>query len=159
MRAPAGIGALGPPGGMTLGLVIFLPKRRAARQGGPEVKQRTAARDKGGAAPPLNSGDWKHRDVFIFFLFTICSGQRMAKGASLNLFAKKLVRTRSLWLEVSFVVSAVAHAALCDHAGAVFSYLWVRLRERQQIKPVKFTWALIHRAAYLLDDSGFADDP
>ncbi|NUO80946.1 hypothetical protein HUU05_12775 [candidate division KSB1 bacterium] len=93
----------------------------------------------------MTTSDWKRIGaIFIFFLFTILfwAGYEQ-KGASLNLFAKELVRTEifgwtfpSSWLQslTAFFVILLA---------PFFSWLWIRMGERQPSSPAKFTFGLL----------------
>lgn len=93
----------------------------------------------------LTAADWKRIGaIFIFFLFTILFWAAYEqKGASLNLFARDLVRTEvfgmkypSSWLQSCTPAFVILLAPL-------FSYLWVRLGTRQPSSPVKFTVGLV----------------
>ncbi|HJZ13438.1 MAG TPA: oligopeptide:H+ symporter, partial [Acidobacteriota bacterium] len=88
--------------------------------------------------------EWKRvLAIFIFFLFTIFFWAAYEqKGASLNLFALKLVRTEvfgwkfpSSWLQslTAFFVILLA---------PIFSMIWVRMGDRQPSSPAKFTLGL-----------------
>jgi POT family proton-dependent oligopeptide transporter len=144
--------------GMTLGLVVYLLNRdRLARVGnragskggiakpGEAVSLNPQPEPPGVAKQPLSSTDWKRIGaIFIFFLFTILFWAAYEqKGASLNLFAKDLVRTEvfgmrfpSSWLQSCTPAFVILLAPL-------FSYLWVRLGNRQPSSPVKFTLGLV----------------
>jgi len=93
----------------------------------------------------LSAGEWKRVGaIFVFFLFTILFWAAYEqKGASLNLFAKDLVRTEafgmkfpSSWLQSCTPLFVIILAPL-------FSMLWVRLGKRQPSSPVKFTLGLL----------------
>jgi len=145
-----GFGAAGV--GMTLGLIVFLlqrgrlrqAERRIERKGGEEAEERSR---------PLNADDWKRVGaIFIFFLFTMLFWAAYEqKGASLNLFALKLVRTEvfglqfpSSWLQSLTPLYVIILAPL-------FSVLWVRMGDRQPSSPAKFTFGLLFIGlAYLL---------
>ena len=144
--------------GMTLGLVVYLLNRkrlahvgnRAGSKGGiakpgDAVSLNPQPEPPGIAKQPLSSTDWKRIGaIFIFFLFTILFWAAYEqKGASLNLFAKDLVRTEvfgmrfpSSWLQSCTPAFVILLAPL-------FSYLWVRLGNRQPSSPVKFTLGLL----------------
>ncbi|HKB67570.1 MAG TPA: peptide MFS transporter [Pyrinomonadaceae bacterium] len=131
--------------GMTAGLIVYLLNRR--RLG--NVGRRTTAQQKKEkltiAGQPLTATDWKRIGaIFIFFLFTILFWAAYEqKGASLNLFARDLVRTDvfgrtfpSSWLQSCTPAFVIMLAPL-------FSILWVRLGTRQPSSPVKFTLGLL----------------
>lgn len=93
----------------------------------------------------LSAGEWKRVGaIFVFFLFTILFWAAYEqKGASLNLFAKDLVRTEafgmkfpSSWLQSCTPLFVIILAP-------IFSMLWVRLGKRQPSSPVKFTLGLL----------------
>jgi POT family proton-dependent oligopeptide transporter len=146
-----GFGAAGV--GMCLGLIIFVLNRKRLA----EVRRKTAAK-KASAQPaaakaPLTRADWKRIGaIFIFFVFTILFWAAYEqKGASLNLFAKDLVRTEvfgmrfpSSWLQSCTPLFVIMLAP-------IFSMLWVRMGTRQPSSPVKFTLGLLFiGSAYLL---------
>jgi POT family proton-dependent oligopeptide transporter len=131
--------------GMTAGLIVYLLNRR--RLG--DVGRRTTAQQKKEkltiSSQPLTATDWKRIGaIFIFFLFTILFWAAYEqKGASLNLFARDLVRTEvfgmsfpSSWLQSCTPAFVIMLAPL-------FSILWVRLGTRQPSSPVKFTLGLV----------------
>ncbi len=139
-----GFGAAGV--GMCLGLIIFALNRKrleqASRKTQSKVKAETPAGEKMASLTP---GDWKRIGaIFIFFLFTILFWAAYEqKGASLNLFAKDLVRTEvfgmrfpSSWLQSCTPLFVILLAPL-------FSMLWVRMGKRQPSSPVKFTFGLL----------------
>src|SRR6185295_49487 len=105
------------------------------------------------AGAPLTPSDWKRiAAIVIFFLFTILFwGAYEQKGASLNLFAKELVRT-----EVFGVAFPSSYLQSCTPFFVillvpVFAALWVKLGKRQPSSPVKFTLGLLFiGVAYLL---------
>ncbi len=91
-----GFGAAGV--GMIVGLIVYLWNREKLANVGNKVKTRskTAKAADEVARPALTKSDWKRiAAIFIFFIFTILFwGAYEQKGASLNLFADRLVRTR-----------------------------------------------------------------
>ena len=97
------------------------------------------------AGKQLTSDEWKRVGaIFVFFLFTILFWAAYEqKGASLNLFAKDLVRTEifgrrfpSSWLQSCTPAFVILLAP-------IFSYLWLRLGKRQPSSPIKFTLGLL----------------
>jgi POT family proton-dependent oligopeptide transporter len=145
-----GFGAAGV--GMTLGLVVFLLQRGRLRQAESRIEKRT--NDAGEATDQsLTSGDWKRIGaIFIFFLFTMLFWAAYEqKGASLNLFAAKLVNTEvfgyafpSSWLQSLTPFYVIILAPL-------FSILWVRMGDRQPSSPAKFAFGMLFIGlAYLL---------
>lgn len=151
-----GFGAAGI--GMTLGLIIFVLKRKQLEGVGDRVQSRKKENEEV-PKQPLTASDWKRIGaIFIFFLFTILFwGAYEQKGASLNLLAKSLVRTEvfgfpfpSSWLQSCTPLFVILLAP-------IFSMLWVRLGQRQPSSPVKFTLGLLFIGlAYVLLVPGVA---
>ena len=124
---------------MTGGIIL------AAVIGGIVIASAIAAARKPKTGAQLSTGEWKRVEaIFVFFLFTILFwGAYEQKGASLNLFAKDLVRTEifgrpfpSSWLQSCTPAFVILLAP-------IFSYLWLRLGKRQPSRPVKFTLGLL----------------
>jgi POT family proton-dependent oligopeptide transporter len=139
--------------GMVIGLIVYVSSRRVLGHVGDRVKKREAAQATEKTREPLTSGDWKRIvAIFIFFLFTILFwGAYEQKGASLNLFAKSLVRTEvfGIGFPSSFLQSLTPFFVII--LATPFSYLWVRLGDRQPSSPAKFTLGLLLiGAAFLL---------
>ena len=150
-----GFGAAGV--GMVLGLLVFVLQRGRLRQAEQRVEEQGGVVPGGEAAESaqqrLTSGDWKRIGViFVLFFFTILFWAAYEqKGASLNLFARDLVRTEvfgfafpSSWLQslTPFYVIILA---------PVFSVMWVRMGDRQPSSPAKFAYGMLFIGlAYLL---------
>jgi POT family proton-dependent oligopeptide transporter len=135
-----GFGAAGV--GMTLGLIIYvLNSRRLALKTSPAAKKTEVEASK----QPLTSEDWKRvAAIFIFFLFTVLFWAAYEqKGASLNLFAKDLVRTEIFGYAFpsSYLQSCTPFFVII--LAPIFSLLWVKLGNRQPSSPVKFTLGLL----------------
>ncbi len=137
-----GFGAAGV--GMVLGLVVFLSQGGRMRQA-ERGAERKGREEPEGRKRPLTPGDWKRvAAIFIFFLFTMLFWAAYEqKGASLNLFAAKLVRTEvfgspfpSSWLQSLTPFFVIILAPL-------FSVLWVRMGDRQPSSPAKFAFGLL----------------
>ncbi len=147
-----GFGAAGI--GMILGLIVFVLFGRWLAHVGSRIAKRAVEQVSDAAAKrPLTSGDWKRiAAIFIFFIFTILFWAAYEqKGASLNLFAKDLVRTEFFGraFPSSYLQSCTPLFVII--LAPVFSYLWVSLKDRQPSSPVKFTLGLLFiGAAYLL---------
>ena len=94
---------------------------------------------------PLNASDWKRIGaIFVFFLFTILFWAAYEqKGASLNLFAKSLVRTEAFGMSFPSSWLQSCTPAFVILLAPIFSYLWLRLGTRQPSSPVKFTLGLV----------------
>jgi len=139
--------------GMTLGLIVYLLNRRRIEHVGNRTKNQQSKKREAAASQPLTRTDWKRIGaIFIFFTFTILFWAAYEqKGASLNLFADKLVRTEvfgigfpSSWLQMCTPLFVIMLAP-------IFSMLWVRLGKQQPSSPVKFTCGLLFIGlAYLL---------
>ena len=122
-------------GGTILGVVII----------GIVIASAVSASRRPKPSKQLTPGEWKRVGaIFVFFLFTILFWAAYEqKGASLNLFAKDLVRTEvfgmrfpSSWLQSCTPLFVIILAPL-------FSMLWLRLGKRQPSSPVKFTLGLL----------------
>lgn len=151
--------------GMTFGLIVYLLNRRRLEHVGnrtgrsgdtvalnpqpepPGITRpgETVALNPQPEPPGITRTDWKRiAAIFIFFIFTILFWAAYEqKGASLNLFAKELVRTEafgmrfpSSWLQSCTPLFVIILAP-------IFSLLWVKLGKRQPSSPVKFTLGLI----------------
>ena len=139
---------------MILGLIVFVLfgswlKHVGKRVSKPSVEKASDV----AASAPLTSSDWKRiAAIVIFFLFTILFwGAYEQKGASLNLFAKELVRTEVFGREFpsSYLQSCTPLFVIL--LVPVFAALWVKLGDRQPSSPVKFTLGLLFiGVAYLL---------
>ena len=146
-----GFGAAGI--GMIFGLIVYVLYGKRLAEVGKRVKKTKVTTTGEVASGSLTSGDWKRiAAIFIFFLFTILFwGAYEQKGASLNLYAKELVRTEifgkafpSSYLQSCTPLFVILLAPL-------FSMIWVRMKDRQPSSPVKFTLGLVFIGlAYLL---------
>lgn len=139
-----GFGAAGI--GMTLGLIVFVLQRERLSM----VQDRSIRPDakKGRTqepADPLTTDEIKRiAAIFIFFLFTMLFWTAYEqKGASLNLFALKLVRTEvfgwkfpSSWLQSLTAMFVIILAP-------TFSMIWLKLGDRQPSTAAKFTMGLL----------------
>jgi POT family proton-dependent oligopeptide transporter len=143
-----GFGAAGV--GMCLGLIIFVLNRRRLEHA--SLTQADAGKRKttddvasAKAKAPLTRADWKRiAAIFIFFLFTILFWAAYEqKGASLNLFAKELVRTEVFGMKFPSSWLQSCTPAFVILLAPIFSILWVRLGSRQPSSPVKFTLGLL----------------
>lgn len=150
-----GFGAAGI--GMIIGLIIFVTFGKWLEHVGGRIKKakasEQAAGDEAEANKPLTGADWKRiAAIFIFFVFTILFWAAYEqKGASLNLFAKDLVRTEifGIGFPSSYLQSCTPLFVIL--LAPIFSYLWVGLKDRQPSSPVKFTLGLVFiGVAYLL---------
>ena len=132
--------------GMVFGLIIYLLNRRQLARVGSKVKtvtKGTAAAP--GTANPLTREDWKRiAAIFIFFLFTILFwGAYEQKGASLNLFADRLVRTEIFGVGFPSPYLQSLTPLFVILLTPLFAIMWVRLKERQPSSPGKFTIGLL----------------
>jgi POT family proton-dependent oligopeptide transporter len=139
-----GFGAAGV--GMILGLIVFvLFGRWLAHVGGRITKKALTKVSEAAANQPLTASDWKRiAAIFIFFVFTILFWAAYEqKGASLNLFAKELVRTEifGIGFPSSFLQSLTPLFVIM--LAPTFSLLWFVMKDRQPSSPVKFTLGLL----------------
>jgi POT family proton-dependent oligopeptide transporter len=136
-----GFGAAGV--GMIAGLCVFLLRRGTLSGIGAQPKPKT---ERSGSEPagPLTADEWKRvAAISILFVFTIMFWSAYEqKGASLNLFAKSLVRTEiggfefpASWLQSMTPFYVIVLAPL-------FARMWVRMGDRQPSSPVKFALGL-----------------
>ena len=137
-----GFGAAGV--GMVIGLIVYLLASRRLVHVGNKVKTRVDAAISTPASR-LTTGDWKRvAAIFIFFLFTMLFWAAYEqKGASLNLYAKELVRTEVFGMRFpsSFLQSCTPFFVII--LAPLFSIIWVRLGQRQPSSPAKFTLGLL----------------
>src|SRR6185295_3695717 len=131
--------------GMTLGLIVYLMNRKRIEHVGNRTTRQQKKEERAVPSQPLTATDWKRIGaIFIFFLFTILFWAAYEqKGASLNLFAKDLVRTEffgrkfpSSWLQSCTPAFVIMLAP-------IFSYIWLKLGKRQPSSPIKFTLGLL----------------
>jgi POT family proton-dependent oligopeptide transporter len=142
-----GFGAAGV--GMVLGLIIYVLNQGRLKGVGNRIpkksKGKTGVASTGVSREPLTKDDWKRiAAIFIFFLFTILFwGAYEQKGASLNLYADKLVRREIFGMEFPAPFLQSLTGTFVIILAPIFSYLWVRLKDRQPSSPMKFTFGLV----------------
>jgi len=131
--------------GMTVGLIVYLLNHSRLEQVGNRTTRQQKQAERAVAKVPLTRADWKRIGaIFIFFLFTILFWAAYEqKGASLNLFAKELVRTEVFGMRFPSSWLQSCTPAFVIMLAPIFSYLWVKLGTRQPSSPVKFTLGLI----------------
>jgi POT family proton-dependent oligopeptide transporter len=146
-----GFGAAGV--GMVLGLIVYVLSRGALKGVGDKVPRRVKGGDTSQSAPALTSSDWKRiAAILILFVFTILFWAAYEqKGASLNLFADKLVLTEFLGKSFPAPTLQSLTPFFVIILTPVFSALWLILKDRQPSSPAKFTLGLfLIGTAYLL---------
>jgi len=146
-----GFGAAGV--GMVLGLIVYLLSTRTLARVGDKMPRVLKTTTGTAPAPALTSSDWKRIGaILILFVFTILFWAAYEqKGASLNLFADKLVLTEigGKSFPAPFLQSLTPMFVIL--LTPVFSMLWISLKDRQPSSPVKFTLGLLFiGTAYLL---------
>jgi POT family proton-dependent oligopeptide transporter len=144
--------------GMVVGLIIYGINQKHLKGVGnkiPRASKATTGVEADGVATrrPLTSGDWTRIGViFIFFLFTILFwGAYEQKGASLNLFADRLVSTEIFGTSfpITFLQSLTGTFVII--LAPIFSWAWVRMGDKQPTSPGKFAFGLIFIAlAFML---------
>ena len=142
-----GFGAAGV--GMVLGLIIYVLNRGRLKNVGNKVRK--ASKDNRGvdstavSRKPLTKDEWKRIvAIFIFFLFTILFwGAYEQKGASLNLYADKLLNREIFGMEFPAPFLQSLTGIFVIMLAPVFSYLWVRMKDRQPSSPMKFALGLV----------------
>jgi len=148
-----GFGAAGV--GMIIGLIVYtLHGKQLASI---EDKLPTAAKIKlksgGTKAPPLTREEWARIGaIVILFVFTILFWAAYEqKGASLNLFADKLVDTRIFGITFPAPFLQSLTPAFVIMLTPLVSMLWIRMGRRQPSSPSKFNLGLmLIGLAYLL---------
>jgi len=146
-----GFGAAGV--GMVLGLIVYVLSSGALRGVGDKVSRRVTVGDTSQSAPALTASDWKRiAAILILFVFTILFWAAYEqKGASLNLFADKLVLTEFLGKSFPAPTLQSLTPFFVIILTPVFSTLWLILKDRQPSSPAKFTIGLfLIGTAYLL---------
>lgn len=146
-----GFGAAGV--GMILGLIVYLLSTQTLAGIGDKVPRTVKVSGVTERAPALTASDWKRIGaILILFVFTILFWAAYEqKGASLNLFADKLVLTEigGKSFPAPFLQSLTPMFVIL--LTPLFSFLWVTLKDRQPSSPVKFTLGLLFiGTAYLL---------
>lgn len=131
--------------GMTAGLIVYLVNRRRLGNVGLRIGSKQNKQKRAVSKEPLTKSDWKRiAAIFVFFLFTILFWAAYEqKGASLNLFAKSLVRTEAFGMRFPSSWLQSCTPAFVILLAPLFSILWVRLGKRQPSSPVKFTLGLL----------------
>jgi POT family proton-dependent oligopeptide transporter len=136
-----GFGAAGI--GMLVGIAVYLTQR--GRLPGTEPASSRKVEDTASSSHGLLTADeWKRLGaIVILFAFTILFWAAYEqKGASLNLFAKRLVSTNAFGFEfpASWLQSLTPLYVIL--LAPVFAKLWVRLGTRQPSSPQKFALGL-----------------
>ncbi|MBS1834736.1 MAG: peptide MFS transporter [Acidobacteria bacterium] len=139
--------------GMAFGVVQFVMGRRRL-DGAGELKPRNqvAASAETTALKPGESSDWaKLSAIGVLFCFSaIFWGAFEQAGSSLNLFARDLTANTvfgweypSSWLQALNAVFIVSFAP-------VFSWMWMRMGDKQPSSPAKFAYGLLLAGAGFL---------
>ena len=139
--------------GMVLGLIVYLLSTRTLAGIGDKVPRSVQVAGKTEPAPALTRSDWKRIGaILILFVFTILFWAAYEqKGASLNLFADKLVLTEFAGksFPAPFLQSLTPFFVI--FLTPLFALLWALLKDRQPSSPAKFTLGLfLIGTAYLL---------
>ena len=135
--------------GMIVGLLVYLWNGQKLAHVGNKVKKRserkTEATNADEDAHPLTRDDWKRiAAIFIFFTFTILFwGAYEQKGASLNLFADRLVDTTLFGWKFPAPYLQSLTPAFVILLTPIFTMIWLRLKDRQPSSPVKFTLGML----------------
>ena len=146
-----GFGAAGV--GMIVGLAVYLRNRAQLTKIDDRTPSAAKLKASGGTSQPLTKSDWSRiAAIVILFIFTILFWAAYEqKGASLNLFADKLVRTEIFGASVPAPYLQSLTPAFVILLTPIFSMLWIRMGDRQPSSPVKFTLGLLFIGlAYLL---------
>ena len=138
-----GFGAAGV--GMIVGLIVYLLNRRQLASVEDRLPTAVKTKTAGKSSPPLTKNDWSRIiAIVILFVFTILFWAAYEqKGASLNLFADKLVRTEIFGMSFPAPYLQSLTPAFVILLTPLFSILWIRLGNRQPTSPVKFALGLL----------------
>jgi proton-dependent oligopeptide transporter, POT family len=129
--------------GMALGVVQFVMGKGRLEGAGEKQAKRTAA--EAAAVPAISASDYpKFGAIALLFVFSaIFWGAFEQAGSSLNLFARDLTESTvfgweypSSWLQALNAIFIVAFAP-------VFSWLWLKLGDKQPSSPAKFAYGLL----------------
>ncbi len=136
-----GFGAAGV--GMIAGLAVYWFRQGTLADVGlrPKDRNKSASQEPKG---PVTAEEWRRiLAISILFTFTIMFWAAYEqKGASLNLFAKNLVRTEigSFVFPASWLQSMTPFFVIL--LAPLFARLWVRMGDRQPSSPTKFALGL-----------------
>jgi POT family proton-dependent oligopeptide transporter len=143
--------------GMTIGLITFIAQRHRLEGHGDAPKKEAASSqdsanqsgaEPGRSAQPMTTQEWKRIGALgILFVFWILFWAVYEQGgSSLNLFADKLTDCRffgwefpSTWLQTYQSLFVIALAP-------VFSWLWIKLGDKEPSSPAKFAFGLFFLA-------------
>jgi POT family proton-dependent oligopeptide transporter len=129
--------------GMASGVLQFaLGKKRLGGAG--ELQPRRTAAEKA-AGPSISPSDWpKLGAIAVLFCFSaIFWGAFEQAGSSLNLFARDLTRNEVFGMEFPSSWLQSLNAAFIVSFAPVFSWLWMKLGDRQPSSPAKFAYGLL----------------
>jgi POT family proton-dependent oligopeptide transporter len=146
-----GFGAAGV--GMVLGLIVYVLSSPLLKGVGDKVPRRVELAGRSQSVPALTASDWKRiAAILILFVFTILFWAAYEqKGASLNLFADKLVLTEFFGKSFPAPTLQSLTPFFVILLTPLFSTLWLILKDRQPSSPAKFTIGLfLIGTAYLL---------
>jgi POT family proton-dependent oligopeptide transporter len=129
---------------MILGLIVFALRRSTLAGIGERPPSRSSRTLESTAHGALTPEEWKRiTAILVLFTFTVLfwAGYEQ-KGASLNLFAKQLVRTSigSFQFPASWLQSMTPFYVIL--LAPLFARLWIRLGDRQPSSPAKFALGL-----------------
>jgi len=135
-----GFGAAGV--GMTFGLIQFLAHRRRFESIGERSTERRVAER---ASAPLTRAEVQRlAAIGILFVFTtIFWGAFEQAGSSLNLFAKQVTDRTVMGREFPASWFQSINGFFIVALAPVFSWLWIRMGNRQPSSPAKFTLGLV----------------
>jgi POT family proton-dependent oligopeptide transporter len=129
--------------GMTIGLIQYVAHRERLKHVGDKPLTGDARKNSEDSAP-LTPDEIK-RVVVIFVLFVFSTIFWMAfeqAGSSLNLFALELTRNSIFGIAFPSSWLQSANGLLIIIFAPVFSFLWLKLKDRQPSSPAKFALGL-----------------
>jgi POT family proton-dependent oligopeptide transporter len=128
--------------GMLIGIAVYVAQRDRLPASAGAARQATAKQSATGEM--LTAEEWKRVGaIVVLFAFTILFWAAYEqKGASLNLFAKRLVSTNAFGFEfpASWLQSLTPFYVIL--LAPVFARLWVKMGDRQPSSPQKFALGL-----------------
>ncbi len=131
--------------GMTFGLIQFIADRRRLAHVGARPTRMSAPGVRAANAPGLSSAD-KRRLVLVvllcFFSILFWTAFEQA-GSSFNLFAERHTRTQFLGFNFPSSWFQSVNSVFILALAPLFSWLWVRLGQRQPSSSAKFSFGLL----------------
>lgn len=128
---------------MLLGLIQFLGFRRSLEHVGGKPDTTPAGKAASGHQP-LDADAWRRIGaIAVLFVFSTVFWMSFEQaGSSLNLFADQLTRTSIFGFDFPSSWFQSVEPIFVVLLAPVFSWIWLRMRDRQPSSPAKFAWGL-----------------